>query len=154
MTALAHDGNVVWYFAPTVASVAAPTVANINAATRITGITNYTTPSSEAEVDTSGIDDIYDTAVVGTSKVGPIELTMKRDDTTETTSFDLFVFRTNGFLIRSKQGVANVAGKKVEVYPVQIGQRRLEGYGKNATQKFMVSFYVTSQPNLASVVAA
>ncbi len=154
MTALAHDGQVVWYFLPTVASVAAPTVANINAGTRITNITNYTLPSSEAEVDVSGIDDIYDTSVVGTSKVGPIELTMKRDDTSETANFDLLVFRTNGFLVRSKSGVANVAAKKVEVYPVQIGQRRLEGYGKNATQKFMVSFYVTSQPNITAVVAA
>lgn len=153
MTALAHDGNVIWYFAPTVASVAAPSVANITAATRILNITNYDTPSSEAEVDTSGIDDVYDTAVVGTSKAGPITLTMKRDDTLETASWDLMVFRTVGFLIRSKKGVA-VVGTKVEVFPVQIGQRRNEGYGKNATQKFVVSFYVTSAPNLAAVVVA
>lgn len=152
MTALAHDGNVVWYFAPTVASVAAPTVANITAATRIVGITNYETPSSEAEVDTSGIDDVYDVSVVGTSKAGPIVLTMKRDDTVETAAWDLFVFRTVGFLIRSKKGVP-VLASKVEVFPVQIGQRRNEGYGKNVTQKFAVSFYVTSAPNLAAVVA-
>ena len=153
MTALAHDGNVVWYFAATVASTAAPTVANITAATRIPNITSYDTPSSEAEVDTSGIDDIYDTSVVGTSKAGPIVLTMKRDDTSETNTWDLLDFRTNGFLIKSKKGAAILASK-VEVYPVQIGQRRPEGYGKNATQKFAVSFYVTSAPNLDAVVAA
>lgn len=153
MTALAHDGNVVWYFATTVASVSAPTVANITAATRILNITGYTIPASEAAVDISGIDDIYDTEVVGTSKAGPIQITMKRDDTLETTSWDLMVFRTNGYLIRSKKGVAILASK-VEVYPVQIGQRLIEGYGKNTAQKFAVNFYVTSQPSLTAVVAA
>ena len=153
MTALAHDGNVVWYFASTVASVSAPTVANIAAATRIPLITNYDTPSSESEVDTSGIDDLYDTAVVGTAKAGPIVLTIKRDDTDESDTWDLFNFRDTGFLIKSKAGVP-VATDQVEVYPVQVGQKRPEGYGRNSTQKFAVSFYVTSDPDLDAVVAA
>lgn len=156
MTALAHDGKVVWYWAPAVAGTPpayAPTVAQITASTRILRITDFQTPSSEAEVDTADIDTIYDTSVVGTSKVGPIVLTMKRDDTSEVGSWDLFVFRTNGFLIKSKNGVAILASK-VEVYPVQTGQKRVEGYGRNATQKFSVSFYVTSQPNLDATVAA
>lgn len=151
MTALAHDGKVVWYFATTVASIAAPTTANITAAVRILGITNYDTPSSEAEVDTSDVDTIYDTSVVGTSKSGPIVLTMKRDDTVETAAWAAFTFRANGFLIKTLNGPA-VAASKVAVYPVQVGQKRPEGYGRNAVQKFMVSFYVTSAPNLEAVV--
>ena len=157
MPALAHDDRVVWYWATTVAGAApayAPTVANIAAATRIPSITAYDTPSSEAEVDVSDIDSLYDTSVVGTTKAGPITLTMKRDDTTETSTWDLFDGpREAGFLIKSKDGVP-VAADKVEVYPVQVGQRRPEGYGRNTAQKFMVSFYVTAEPNLDSVVAA
>lgn len=153
MTALAHDGNVVWYWAPTVASVSAPSAADIAAATRIPDITNYDTPSSEAEVDTSGIDDLYDTSVVGTAKAGPIVLTIKRDDLDETDTWDLFTFRDVGYLIKSKDGVATVASK-VEVYPAQVGQKRPDGYSRNATQKFMVSFYVTSPPDLDAVIAA
>ncbi len=157
MAALAHDDRVVWYWATTVAGTApnyAPTVANITAATRIPNITNYDTPSSEAEVDVSDIDSMYDTSVVGTTKAGPITLTMKRDDTTETNTWDLFdTPREPGFLIKSKDG-APVATDKVEVYPVQVGQRRPEGYSRNTAQKFMVSFYVTAEPNLSATVAA
>lgn len=154
MTALAHDDRVVWYWATTVASVSAPTVANISAATRIPLITNYTTPASESEVDVSDIDSLYDTSVVGTTKVGPIELTMKRDDTAETSTWDLFdTPREAGYLIKSIDGVA-IATSKVEVYPVQVGQRRSDGYGRNTAQKFMVAFYVTSEPDLDAVVAA
>lgn len=154
MTAVAHDGNVKWYWATTVASTTAPTVANINAATLIPVITNYDTPSSEAEVDTSTVNSTYDTSVVGTSKAGPITLTIQRDDTSETNTWGLFVFRTTGYLIKSPFGLANSAGKKVEVYTVQTGQRRPGGYSRNAVQDFQVSFYVTAAPSLDAVVAA
>jgi hypothetical protein len=153
MTAAAHDGNVKWYWATTVASEAAPTVANITAATLIPSITNYDTPASEGEVDTSGVDDLYDTSVVGTSKAGPITLTIKRDDTDETDTWDLLDFRAVGFLIKSPFGPAILASK-VQVYPAQIGQRRPGGYSRNAVQDFQVSFYVTSPPELDAVVAA
>lgn len=157
MTALAHDDRVVWYWATTVAGTApayAPTAANIAAATRIPSITNYDTPSGEAEVDVSDIDSLYDTAVVGTTKVGPIVLTIKRDDTSEANTWDLFdTPRQAGFLIKSKDDVAGV-GDKVEVYPVQMGQRRPEGYGRNTAQKFQIAFYVTAEPNLDAVVVA
>lgn len=153
MTAPAHDGNVKWYFAPAVADISAPTVAEITAATLIPKITNYDTPSSESEVDVSGVDDLYDTSVVGTAKAGPITLTIKRDDTDETDTWDAFTFRDTGWLIKSFNG-APAAADKVEVYPVQVGQKRPEGYARNTAQKFMVSFYVTSSPDLDAVVAA
>jgi hypothetical protein len=153
MTALAHDDQVNWYWATTVASTSAPTAANITAATRLIGVTAYDTPASESEVDVSDIDSLYDTSVVGTTKAGPISITFKRDDTADT-MWDLFdTPRVAGFLIKSIEGPA-VATSKVEVYPAQVGQRRPEGYARNAAQKFGVSFYVTSEPNLDAVVAA
>jgi hypothetical protein len=154
MPAIAHDDAVVWYWATTVASTAAPTVANITAATRLVGITNYTTPSSEAEVDVSDIDSLFDTSVVGTTKVGPIVITMKRDDTDESDGWDLLdTPRASGFLIKSINGVP-AAADKVEVYPAQLGQRRPAGYSRNTAQMFDVAFYVTAEPNLDAVVAA
>jgi hypothetical protein len=154
MTAPVHDDTVGWFWATTVASIAAPTVANITAATRIPAITNYTLNNSEAEVDTSDIDSTYDTSVVGTSKSGPITLTIKRDDTDESDTWDLMVFRQTGYLIRSPFAPTPVATDKVEVYPAQIGQRRPSGYGRNAVQTFDVTFYVTAEPDLDAVVAA
>lgn len=151
MTAVAHDDVVKWYWAASVASP--PTVANITAATLIPGITDYQTNFSEAEVDTSDIDGIYDTAVVGTSKAGPITLTMKRDDTDETDGWDLFEFRETGFLVRAAFGPAILASK-VEVYPVQVGQKRPDNYARNTVQKFSVNFYVTDEPSMDAVIAA
>lgn len=154
MTAIAHDDNVKWYWATTVASIAAPTAANITAATRIPTITNYAQNSQEAEVDFSDIDSLYDTSGVGTTKVGPITLTMKRDDADESDTWDLFdTPREDGFLIKSPFGPA-VATSKVEVYPVQVGQRRPASYARNAVQVFDVTFYVTDDPDLDAVVAA
>jgi hypothetical protein len=128
MTAPVHDDTVGWYWATTVASTAAPTVANITAATRIPAI--------------------------GTSKSGPITLTIKRDDADETDTWDLMVFRQTGYLIRSPFVPTPILASKVEVYPAQIGQRRPSGYGRNAVQTFDVTFYVTAEPDLDAVVAA
>lgn len=157
MTAIAHDGVVAWYWSASISDITEPSVAEMTAATRLPFITNYDTPSSESEVDTAGIDDTYDVAVVGTSKAGPLTLTFKRDDTDESDTWDLLTFRANGFLIKLPFGGSGTAGApansdKAEVYPVQVGQRRPEGYGRNTTQKFMVSFYVTSTPELDAVV--
>ncbi len=146
-----HDGIVRFYFLPTVASVAAPTVANIAAGTRLTKFTAYNLPSSEAEVDTSDVDSTYDTTAIGTSKAGPIEVTFKYDGNDAMVS--LLTFRSAGFLMRSRTGLI-VATTKVEVYPVEIGRRRNESYSRNAEQKFMVNFAVTSEPNLDAVIAA
>jgi hypothetical protein len=159
MTAIAHDGNVKWYWLPAVAAIATPTLAEMTAGTLVPEITNYDTPASESEVDTSGIDDVYDTSVVGTSKAGPIVLTMKRDDTSEVATWDLFVFRDTGFLVKLPFGGGGAAGApaaddKAEVYPAQVGQKRPEGYGRNTTQKFMVSFYVTSDPDIDAAIVA
>lgn len=146
-----HDDTVAFYFLPAVASISAPTVANIGGGDRLTKITNYTMPASEAEVDNSDIDSMYDTTDVGTSKVGPIELTFKYDD--NQAMVDLLVFRSAGYLIRSKTGLVT-AGTEVEVYPVKIGRQRPEGYGRNTKQKFMVNFHVTDEPDQHAVVAA
>lgn len=153
MTAYAHDGRTHIYWLDTVASLAAPTAANITAGTLIPNVTAYDTPSSEAEVDTSDIDTTYDTSVVGTNKAGPITLTIKRDDADESDGWDLFTFRDDGYLVFSREGAA-VATTKVEVYPVQVGQRRPSSYARNAVQTFDVSFYVTDAPELDAVVAA
>jgi len=154
VTALAHDDLVKWYWVPTIGDISAPTVAEQTAGTLIPGITNYSTPNSESEVDTSDIDSLYDTSVVGTTKSGPIEITMKRDDTDETDTWDLFsTVRQAGYLMKAINGVP-VASDKVEVYPVQVGTRRPESYSRNTAQKFMVNFYVTSEPDLDATLTA
>lgn len=146
-----HDATVQFKWVPTISNIAAPTVAQLAAGTTLTKITNYGLPSNENTVDTSIIDSMYDTTDVGTSQVGPIEVTFLYEGNTAMTT--LLVFRTAGYLVRSRTGLWT-AGTKVEVYPAKIGRRRSEGYGRNTEQKFMVSFHVTSEPNEDATVAA
>ena len=154
MTAVAHDGTVKIYFATTVASLAAPTVANITAATLIPNVTNFQTPNSESMIDAADIDAEYDNEIIGTGKAGPIVLTIKRDDTDESDGWELFdTPKAVGYLIFSRFGAA-VADSKVEVYPVQVGRRRPASYGRNALQTFEIPFAVTDDPELDAVVAA
>lgn len=159
MTAVAHDGVVQWHWVASISDIAAPTTSEVTTSTRLPNITNYTTPSSESEVDTSDIDTLYDTSVVGTTKAGPIELTFKRDDSDESDTWDALTLRDTGYLVMlpfggSGTSDAPAATDKAIVYPAQIGQRRPEGYGRNTTQKFMVSFYVTEAPELDAAIAA
>ena len=108
MTAVAFDNNTKFYWLTSApSSNAAVTQAEIGAGTLVTGVVGFDTPNSEAEVDTSDIDSLYDTSVVGTTKAGPIMLTIKRDDTTETAGWDLFATpRTNGYLVKTLDGAA------------------------------------------------
>lgn len=151
MTAVTHQ-QVQWYYLPAVGDPNLnPTTAEIGAGDRIKALVNYTSPGTEAEVDTSTTDSSYDTSVVGTSKVGPIVLTIQRDDEDETDTWDLFTFRDTGFLLRSPFGDPDT-GAKVSVYPVQAGRRREAGFSKNAVQADEISFYVTDEPNVDAVV--
>jgi len=159
MTAPVHDGVVQWFWLPAVAIIATPTLAEMTAGVRLTNVTNYDTPSSEATVDTSGIDDTYDTGVVGTSTAGPIVLTFKRDPDNLTGNWDALEFKDNGFLVKlpfggSGASAAPAATDKAEVYPAQLGRKRPEGYGRNTIQKFMISIQITADPEADAALIA
>jgi hypothetical protein len=150
---LAHDGNVKFYVCPTITNIAAPTVAQVvTAGTLLAGITNYSLSFSEGSVDVAGVDDLHDATRAGTTS-GSIEITFKDDASTVAANRTVMPFRGNAFLVRTKDGPFT-ATKKVEVYPVQFGQARPEGYGRNAVQKFSITCNVTGNYDLNATATA
>ena len=149
------DETVGWFYLTTIADADLnPTTAEMGAGTRLTGITNFQTPTSEATVDTSDIDTSYDTLEVGTSSDGPITMTFKKfkPDGTLSDMWSLFTFKETGYLVYSPSTPDPGTGDHVEVRPVQVGRRRSAGYSRNTTQTFDVMFYVHSEPNDAATI--
>lgn len=152
-----HEGMTEVSWVPTIASIAAPTVAELNAGTKIS---SYLTkdglkvPQTQNMVDNSSLAETFDAQVVG-SWGGQLELTMKR--TTTDTAWALFDYGENGYLvIRRGLAVATAwtAAQKAEVYPAEAHKPVPNDTAANAQATFKVALAVTAEPNLAAVVAA
>ena len=149
------EENYRVYWATTVGNIAAPTVAEVAAATYIG---SYVTKDgvalniSENGVGIASIDTTFDAEVGGSWGVAP-ELTLFRDGVTETAGWNLIIKGTNGFLIVATFGVVT-AGAKCYVLPAEMGIGKPTNSAANEPQKFTVRFFVTSTPNLKAVIAA
>lgn len=158
MSAYVHEGMTKVSFVPTITNKAAPTVAQLAAGT---DITTYLTkdglkvPQSQNMVDNTSLAETFDAKVVG-SWGGDLSLTMKRDNGTDT-AWDLFDYGETGYIV-VRRGVAHAtafaAAQKVEVYPVQSHMPVPNDTASNAQATFTVGLAVTSEPELAAVVAA
>ncbi|MGH9252073.1 MAG: hypothetical protein ACRD0W_21530 [Acidimicrobiales bacterium] len=141
-----------------ISSIAAPTVAQLNAGTLITNFVTkdgLTVPANQNYVDNSSLAETYDAQVVG-SFGGAITLTGIRDSATDT-FWDTVVYATNTHLV-VRRGVptatAWTAAQDVEVYPIQWHEPLPLQTASNEQGRFSAAAAVTSQPNLKAVVAA
>lgn len=149
--------NVI--FCTTIASIAAPTVAEIAAGDDLTTFITkdgLTTPSNQNMVDSATISTRFDAQRVG-SYGGPINLTMKRDDDDAVDPFELLAWGDEGFMVIRRlvpYATSFAAGQRVEVYPVEAHNPIMAGSAANEEQRFSQQFAVTSTPNEHGVVAA
>jgi hypothetical protein len=146
--------RVTW--ATTIASIAAPTVAELNAGTHLTPFLTkdgLTTPANQNMVDNASLAETFDAQLVG-SWGGAIQLTMFRDTTD--TAWNLAVYATNGYLVvRRGLTIATgwAAGQKVEVYPAQMHQPVMAATAANEQARFTLQLAVTAEPNVRATVA-
>lgn len=158
MSRIVYDGQNKVYFAASdgVDDTDAPTEAEIAGAVNFTPFVTkdgISVPSTQNVVDIGGIDTNYNAEVVGTWGGGLLTLTMFRDDTDETNSYDQIVYGTNGYLIISRFGEPE-AGSQVEVWPVQMHEPTLMQSAGDEAQKFTAGFAVTAAPSMRATVAA
>lgn len=152
-----YEGKTNVYWATSVSSKTAPTVAEITAAVALTNFVakdgvavNITTNN----VDSATIAETFDAEVVG-SWGGEIELTMFRDNSADT-AWTTCVYGTAGYLIIDRfraSGTLPSAGHKVEVFPAQMHQPSPENSAANTLLRFKEKFAVTSAPALTATVA-
>jgi hypothetical protein len=157
MARVAIDGTIKVVFTQTISNMAEPTIGELTNGTELsTWITKdgLNTPADVNNVDDSALTDTFDAQVPGTFG-GALELTMKRDDTTDT-AWDLVTYGLEGFIVIRRQkdwDDAFAAADDVEVYPGAWHQKIPVTPASNEQHRFTVQFPVRSPgPELEAAV--
>ena len=154
------DGKVKVALVDTIASIAAPTVAELTAGTDVTdqltadGLVGF--QPETAEVDTTSLQSTFDTKQPGRSNFSGMLLRFKRQDSD--TVYDTYVKGTATHVVVRRDGSAATeafaSADVVEVYPVVVGEVANLDPEPNTVQRFELPVLVSSQPNLRATVAA
>lgn len=153
------DGRTKVYSVPSIANIAAPTVAELNAGTALDGLM---TPDGLVgfEPDTGDVDNSKLNSTFSTTSAGRVSFsgTMIRliKQTGTDTVYNTFVYgyATNIVIRRDvTAGTSWTIGDKVEVVPVQCGEIRNLAPEANSVHKYEVPTKITTQPNLRATVA-
>lgn len=140
------------------ASIAAPTVAEINAGFACDSFTpkdGLKVGTTNNKVKNDDITSAYMPEIPG-SYGNDLKLTLFRDDVADTAWTTLGVRNVAGFVVIRRmilRSTAVAVGQKVEVYPATTLFPEIMDTAENERVKFTVGFAVTSVPNLLATVA-
>lgn len=153
------DGRTRIYSVPSIANIAAPTVAELNAGVDLSGLM---TPdglvgfeADTGDVDNSKINSTFNTVSAGRiSYSGTLIRLIKQTGTDTVYNTLVYGFATNIVVRRDvTSGTAWTVADKVEVYPVQCGEVRNLAPEANSVHKYEIMTKITAQPNLRATVA-
>ena len=153
------DGRTKVYSVPSIATIGAPTVAELNAGTDLSGLI---TPDGlegfepdTGDVDTSKLNSTFSTVGAGRVSFSGTLLRLIKQSGTDTVYNTLVYAYTTNIVIRRDvtSSTAWASSDKVEVYPVQVGEIRNLKPAPNEVHKYEVPTKITSQPNLRATVA-
>lgn len=163
MADYSSEGNVRVDYVATIANPAAPDASSeLNTTTRISAKLTpdgWAPASEQAEVSTTSLESTFRTSVPGT-RGGPIELTLKKDDTPASdTVYNLFKTGPSGYLVsREAQGLAvtaaYAAGHVVTVIPGKAGKPRMDVTAENTYRTYKVTWYPSAEPSEDVTVVA
>src|SRR5689334_9981414 len=127
MADLLSDGNIRAWWVPSIANIAAPTVAELNAGVALECV--ITLDGLDIKGDTASVDNTALCSTDDTEEPGrvnyTIELTVKRKDTTlEDVGWNTLTDRALGNLVVRRNATVATAwtvGQPVEVYPARCG---------------------------------
>lgn len=145
-------------FATAVASLNAPTTAELTAAIDLTPYVISINASSQGNtVPTPAFDSLFETSIAGTVQAS-FSADFYRDDDADLAWLTL-PRRTSGFFIISRFGGAGtnnkpIAADKVEVWPILVVSRTMANMSNNTVMTFTVTGSVPSEPVEAATVAA
>lgn len=155
------DGNTLIYWVLSIANTAAPTVAELNAGTRVS---TYLTRDEGLEIDWdqkmvegSSIEETFDAMDPGTEGVS-LKATWFRNSTADTLFTTVFATRNTAGYWVVRPGVAVdtawTAGQKAEVYPANMHRAVPVKRTTNTKDKASAAGGITSSPSLNATVAA
>jgi hypothetical protein len=153
------DGRIKVWSVPSIASLGAPTVTELNAGLALEGLM---TPDGlvgfepdTGDIDNSKLNSTFSTTSAGRAAFSGTLLRLIKQVGTDTVYNTLVYAYTTNIVIRRDvtSSTAWTSGDKVEVYPVQCGAVRNLAPEANAVHKYEVMTKITSQPNQYSSVA-
>lgn len=160
MPDIVTDGRTKVWSVPSIANINAPTVAELNAGTKLE---DRVTPDGlvglepeTAAIDTSSLDSTFNTNIPGRISMGSPLLRMKKQHASTDTVYNTMVYdyRTNIVVRRdTTSSTAWTVGDKVEVYPVACGEVRNLPPEANSLHKYEVPLMPTAVWNQRATVA-
>lgn len=153
------DGKVRVSWVPTIASKAAPTVAEISAGTALEtlmtpdGLVSF--EPTTAEVDTTSLDSTFDTVAPGRAQYSGCAFRLKKQGAADAV-YAALIRDAAGYVVVRRDIAASTAwtaAQKCEVYPAVLGETKNMAPEKNSVQKYEVPVMVTAAPVLRAVVA-
>lgn len=159
MADIINDGMTKVWWVPTIANIAAPTTAELNAGMqlehRVTadGLVGY--EAETAEVPTDALNSTFDTKLPGRASFSGTMLRIKKSTGVDTI-YDTLVRNAAGNVVVRRDTASATAwtvGDKVEVYPTTCGQTKLLAPEANTVRRFEVPTMISPEPNLRAVVA-
>lgn len=158
MARIIPNENTWFGFAPAVASLTAPTTAEITAAINLTKYLISINASTQGNtVPTPDISTLFETSIAGTVQAS-FTADFYRDDD-EDLAWTTLPRKTNGFGIISRFGGSGTGGAPdsgdiVEVWPLLIVSRTNGNVSNNTVMTFTVTASVPEEPVEAATVAA
>lgn len=161
MADLIVDGFTRVAFVPTIANIAAPTVAELNAGTLlhntliVGGLQGF--GFSPGEVDNSAFGSSFDTKLPGVSSYSGTQLVLKKQTMGSDTIWTLLTTYFTAGYIALRDGIANATAwatsQNAEVFPITTGDWEYMDRARNEVLKYMVAVPIASAPNKKAIVA-
>jgi hypothetical protein len=155
----AYDGRVRVSSVPSIANIAAPTTAELNAGTDLSslitpdGLVGFSPET--ADVDNSALNSTFSTTTPGRTSYSGTGLRLKKQSGTDTVYNTLIYGYSTNIVIRRDvtSSTAWAASQAVEVYPVVCGEVSNADPAPNELHKYFVGMKISSQPNLRATTA-
>jgi len=154
------DGILKVHWVPTIASVTAPTVAELAAGTELTPFlapAGLLTPDEGTEADASDLSSVRDKSIPSTVG-GNVEGEFYRDDTTDT-AWTTLTRDATGYILSAPFGGtgtdnALIATDACEVWTVRVSNRNPNRYTRGDSMRFTSTFTSTADPEFSATVTA
>jgi hypothetical protein len=159
--AIIMDGYVKVWSVPTIANIAAPTTAELNAGINLGGLLTKAGlqgfEPDTPEVDTTALNSLYGTNEPGLAALPKGGLEFLALPQASETIRPLFVRGYTTNIVVRRQGTletgAWAATNWVEVWPIKCGARKDGTFASNETQKFTIEVFFYIAPNQNAVAA-
>ena len=146
-------GNTEVFYVATLTTPSAPTAAQINAGTDLTGFLTdggASTPLDGSTVDIADMSSRFNKTQAGTFGGQTLTAEFFRD-TSADTAYTTLPRDTVGYLVFSREGFATAgtaaSGDKVDVWPITVISRNMADIARNEAAKFVAECAVTDVPD-------